>query len=100
MQAKKYSNAELMQREDLLSVIMMIARLHRAADFARLGEEVSQEYLQEVFRDAPEYLLDIVEQITRALLLEVNNPAASNGASSLQRCRAAGYVTLAAFAIQ
>ncbi len=30
----------------------------------------------------------------------VNNPAASNGASSLQRCRAAGYVPLAAFAIQ
>jgi hypothetical protein len=28
---------------------------------------------------------------------QVNNPAASNGASSLQRYRAAGYVTLAAF---
>ena len=30
--------------------------------------------------------------------MKVNNPAANNGASSLQRCRAAGYVTLAAFA--
>ncbi len=29
---------------------------------------------------------------------KINNPTASNGASSLQRCRAAGYVTLAAFA--
>ncbi len=29
---------------------------------------------------------------------EVKNPAASNGASSLQRCRAAEYLTLAAVA--
>lgn len=72
MQVKNYSNNELMQREDVLSVIMMIAKLHRAADFAKIGEEVSQEYIQEVFMDAPEYLLDIVEQITRALLLEIN----------------------------
>jgi len=34
----------------------------------------------------------------KKLYLKVNNPAASNRASSLQRSRAAGYVTLAAFA--
>lgn len=75
MQVKNYSNVELMRREDVLSVILMIARLHRASDFAKISEEVSQEYLQEVFKDAPEYLLDIVEQITRALLLEINVPS-------------------------
>ena len=34
----------------------------------------------------------------RLALSGVNNPAAGNGASGLQRCRAAGYVTLAAVA--
>jgi hypothetical protein len=29
------------------------------------------------------------------LLVGINNPAASNGVSNLQRCRAAGYVTRA-----
>ncbi len=32
------------------------------------------------------------------LLLPIKNPAASNGVSNLQRCRAAGYLTLAAVA--
>ncbi len=31
-------------------------------------------------------------------LPQIKYPAASNGVSSLQRCRAAGYLTLAAFA--
>lgn len=63
-----------MKREDVLSVIMMIANLHQAADFVRIGNDVGREYLQEVFADAPEYLLEIVEQVVKALLLEINVP--------------------------
>lgn len=74
VQLNHYSNGELMKREDVLSVIMMIANLHQAADFVRIGNDVSREYLQEVFADAPEYLLEIVEQVVKALLLEINVP--------------------------
>ena len=44
MQLKDYSNAELMEKGDELSIIMMVSKLHRAADFAgqvkerRMGE--------------------------------------------------------------
>ena len=72
MQLKEYSNAELMKREDVLSVVMMLANLHRVSDFTRIGSEVSEEYLQKVLKDAPEYLLSIVAQVTKVLLSEIN----------------------------
>ena len=74
MQLRDYSNAELMKRKDELSVVMMVAKLQKITDFARIGKEVSSEYLQEIFSDSPEYLLDIVEQVTRALLMEIHVP--------------------------
>ena len=72
MQVKEYSNAELMKREDVLSVLMMLTNMHRVSDFTRIGSEVSEEYLQKVLKDAPEYLLSIVVQVTKALLSEIN----------------------------
>ena len=63
MQLKEYSNAELMKREDVLSVIMMLTNLHRTSDFVRIEREVSPQYLQKVMKDTPEYLLSIVAQI-------------------------------------
>ena len=72
IQLKEYSNAELMKREDVLSVVMMLANMHRTSDFIRIGSEVSEEYLQRVLKDAPEYLLSIVVQVTKVLLSEIN----------------------------
>ena len=74
LQSKKYSNAELMKREDVLSVIMMLTNLHQTSDFFRIEREVSPEYLQKVMKDAPEYLLSIVTQITGVLLSRINVP--------------------------
>lgn len=74
MQLREYSNAELMKREDVLSVVMMLANLHKTSDFARSESEVSPEYLEKVLKDAPEYLLAIVAQVTGALLSELNLP--------------------------
>ena len=62
MQLKEYTNAELMKREDVLSVVMMLTNLHQASDFMKVESEVSPEYLQKVLKDAPEYLLNIVIQ--------------------------------------
>ena len=74
MQLKEYSNAELMKREDVLSVVMMLTNLHQASDFMKVESEVSPEYLQKVLKDAPEYLLNIVIQVMRALLGKINVP--------------------------
>ena len=75
MQLREYSNAELMKREDVLSIVMMLTNLHQASDFTRIEHEVSPEYLQRVLKDAPEYLLGIVAQITGSLLSKINVPA-------------------------
>ena len=74
MQLKDYSTAELMERGDELSIIMMVSKFHRAADFAGIGKEVDSGYLQAVTADTPEYLLDIMSQVIEALLLKINVP--------------------------
>ena len=74
MQLREYSNVELMKREDVLSIIMMLTNLHKTSDFARIENEVSPEYLQKVLKDAPDYLLNIVAQVTGVLLGEINVP--------------------------
>lgn len=74
VQLREYSNADLMKREDVLSVVMMMMNLHRSSDFARIESEVSREYLQKVLQDVPEYMLTIISQIAGALLAEINVP--------------------------
>lgn len=71
---KNYSNAEIMEKKDELSIVMMISKLQKAADFAVISREVSAEYLNEVTAGTPEYLLDIIAQIVEILLLKVNVP--------------------------
>ena len=75
MQLKDYSNAKLMEKKDELSVVMMITKLHQAADFVKIGEEVSPGYLEESFSGTPEYLLGTVAHVVELLLNEINVPA-------------------------
>ena len=74
MQLKDYSTAELMEKRDELSIIMMVSRLHRVAELAGIGKEVDSGYLQAVTADTPEYLLSIMAQVIEALLLKINVP--------------------------
>ena len=74
MQLNKYTNRKLMEKEDELSVIMMINKLQRAADFTSLKEEVPSEYLEKVTAGTPEYLLGIMEQVIEILLRKINVP--------------------------
>ena len=69
-----YTNAELMKKKDELSVIMMVDRLKDAADYTRLVQEVSSEYLHEVTSRSPEYLLEIMAQIVEVFLAKLNIP--------------------------
>ena len=60
--------------ENWTAAVLMLTNLHKMSDFARIENEVSPEYLQKVLKDAPEYLLTIVTQVTGALLGEINVP--------------------------
>lgn len=74
VQLKDYSNAEIMEKKDELSIIMMISKLQKAADFTMVSKEISIDYLNDITSKSPEYLLDIIAQIVEVLLLKINVP--------------------------
>lgn len=74
VQLKNYSNAEIMEKKDELSIIMMISKLQKEADFASVSKEISADYLNDITSKSPEYLLDIIAQIVEVLLLKINVP--------------------------
>lgn len=74
LQLRDYSHAELMEKKDELSIVMMINKLHRAADFTTLAETVNEEYVRDITLRTPEYLLDIMAQVVEILLLRINVP--------------------------
>ncbi len=74
VQLKNFSNAEIMEKKDELSIIMMISKLQRESDFAAVNKEISADYLNDITSKSPEYLLDIIAQIVEVLLLKINVP--------------------------
>ncbi len=74
VQLNRYSNRMLMEKEDELSIVMMLNRLQKTADFAALQEEVPSEYLERVTAQTPEYLLGIIGQVVEILLGRLNVP--------------------------
>ncbi|MDE6608521.1 MAG: Rpn family recombination-promoting nuclease/putative transposase [Lachnospiraceae bacterium] len=74
VQLKDYSNQDLMEKKDELSIVMMLDKLSGAADFAELGREMEGEYLEEAIVGAPEYLLELMAQIVEILLSRLNVP--------------------------
>lgn len=74
IQLNKYSNAELMEKKDELSILMMIDKLKNIADYKELNREVSDTFLKEVTRESPEYLLKLIVQIIGMFLSKLNVP--------------------------
>lgn len=74
VQLKDYSNQELMEKKDELSIIMMLDKLKNAAEFASLGQETDKKYLDEIVTGSPGYLLEIMTQIVEILLSRLNVP--------------------------
>ena len=74
VQLNEYTNRKLMEKEDELSVIMMLNKLHEREDFVSLKEEVPLDYLKRVTSGTPEYLLGIMEQVIEILLSKLNVP--------------------------
>lgn len=74
IQVKDYSNAQLREKEDELSILMMINKLQDATDFVDLEKELDAEYIDRIIEKSPEYLLDIMVIVTKALLMKLNVP--------------------------
>ena len=60
IQLNEYSNEELMKKRDELSILMLIDKLKSAGDYARLNEEMEEDYLKIVLDGSPEYLLKLM----------------------------------------
>ena len=74
VQVKDYDNVRLMEKHDELSIIMMINRMQKSTDFSKWKKEVDSEYLVDTTKLTPEYLLGIMAQVMKFLLLNINVP--------------------------
>lgn len=75
LQLKDYSNEELMERRDEISIMLMIDKLRDIEGFAKLGKEIDVEDLKDITKDTPEYLLGILSQVVEGLLAKLNVPS-------------------------
>ena len=71
----RYSNQELIDKGDELSLIMLIDKLRSAADFQGL-KEIPREYFEELAKNAPEAVLELISKIISLLLFRLNVPKA------------------------
>lgn len=81
---RDFSNEYLMGKEGELSLIMLINKLQDAADFAKLSDSVSKEYLTNLTESTPEYLLDMIAKVIEILLRKMNVPYDEAEAFSMQ----------------
>lgn len=71
---QKYSNSKIIAKKDELSLLMLINKLGRAADFKELEKEIPPEYLQDITANTPEYLLNIMAEVIGGLLSKLKLP--------------------------
>ena len=74
VQLKDYSNRELMDKENELSVIMMVDKIKDKADYDKLSDDDVKKYINDITANAPEYLLTIISDIVQILLNRLNIP--------------------------
>ena len=68
-----YTNGELIEKKDELSLIMLINKLRSSADFKNL-KEIPSEYFEELSRKTPRYLLELIGKIIAVFLYRLNVP--------------------------
>ena len=68
-----YSNQELIQKNDELSLIMLINKLRSSADFKKL-QDIPPEYFENLTQNTPEYLLNLISKIVAVFLYRLNIP--------------------------
>ncbi len=70
---REYSNEDLMNKRDEISLVMLINKLQTATDIEAF-RRIPAEQLEEIIKDSPEHLLQIISDILLALLLKQNVP--------------------------
>ena len=79
VQLKDYSNAELMEKKNELSVLMLMEKLRNAADYEEFEKELDKAYLEEAIEGSPQYLLKVMSQIIEVFLAKLNVPREETG---------------------
>ncbi len=70
---RDYSNEELIEHKDEISLVMLINKLQSRADIEAFGR-IPVDRLEEIIKDSPEHLLQIISDILLAFLLKENVP--------------------------
>lgn len=68
-----YSNQELIQKKDVLSLIMLINKLKSSDDFRQL-KNIPSSYFEHLEQHTPEYLLKLISEIIAVFLHRLNVP--------------------------
>lgn len=68
-----YSRDELIQKKDVLSLIMLINQLRSSEDFKEL-KDIPEEYFEHLEQNTPEYLLRLISKIIAVFLYRINVP--------------------------
>ena len=70
---KEYSNEELLEKSDEISLVMLINKLQTPEDVEKF-RRIPPQKLEEILRETPQYLLDIIGDVFLAFLLKENLP--------------------------
>ncbi len=70
---KSYTNEELIEKNDELSLIMLVNKLQSSDDFKKL-RNIPESYFDKLNQTTPEYLLKIISKIIAVLLYKLNIP--------------------------
>ena len=70
---RQYSGETLVEHGDEISIIMLFNRMQTVEDIEEL-RTLPVDKIDEVLKETPDYLLDIITKVLRAFLLEVNVP--------------------------
>ena len=70
---RDYSNRELLDRQDEISVVMLFNKLQGREDIADIRSIPSEEF-QRILANTPPYLLDLMAQVVRSFLTQMDIP--------------------------
>lgn len=68
-----YTNQELIEKNDELSLVMLVNKLRNSADFVKL-QDIPPEYFERLSESTPEYLLKVISKIISVFLSRLNVP--------------------------
>lgn len=74
MKLKDYTNAELIEKKNILSLVLLIDKMRDMEDFSEFLDNLQPEDLDEVTEKTPEYLLKLAAKIMEVFLAKLNVP--------------------------